>query len=110
MIYADNNGSCPLHPKVVEYLSTRLVSGPYANPNSIHSLGRKMNFGLEKCRRACAKILGAKTDQVSFNSGASEGISHVFHSVLSERQDDKNIILNTEIINWKQSDLKLMEQ
>jgi cysteine desulfurase len=93
MIYADNNGSCPLHPKVVEYLSTRLVSGPYANPNSIHSLGRKMNFGLEKCRRACAKILGAKTDQVSFNSGASEGISHVFHSVLSERQDDKNIII-----------------
>jgi cysteine desulfurase len=95
MIYADNNGSCPLHPKVIEYLSTRLTSGPYANPNSIHSLGRKMNFGLEKCRRVCAKILGAKTSQVSFNSGASEGLSHVFHSVLSDRSDGKNVIITS---------------
>ena len=95
MIYADNNGSCPLHPKVVEYLSTRLASGPYANPNSIHSLGRKMNMGLEKCRRACAKSLGAKSSQLTFNSGSSEGISHVFHSVLSDSTDDKNIIIKS---------------
>ncbi len=95
MIYADNNGSCPLHPKVIEYLKTRLETGPYANPNSIHSLGRKMNFGLEKCRMVCAKILGAKSNQVTFNSGASEGVSHVFHSVLADRSDGKNIIITS---------------
>jgi cysteine desulfurase len=95
MIYADNNGSCPIHPKVIEYLQTRLESGPYANPNSIHSLGRKMNFGLEKCRTVCAKILGAKPNQVTFNSGASEGVSHIFHSALSDREDSKNIIITS---------------
>ncbi len=95
MIYADNNGSCPLNKKVVEYLSTRLASGPYANPNAIHSLGRKMNFGLEKCRMTCAKVLGAKANQITFNSGASEGISHVFHSTLSERTDGKDVIITS---------------
>lgn len=97
MIYADFNGSCPLHPKVKEYLVERIQNGPYANPNAIHSMGRKMRFGLEKCRSICAKSLGANTTEVSFNSGASEGISHVFHSVLSDRKDDKKIIITSGI-------------
>ena len=97
MIYADYNGSCPIHPKVKEYLVERIQNGPYANPNAIHSMGRKMRFGLEKCRSICAKLLGAKTTEVSFNSGSSEGISHVFHSVLSDRKDNKNIIVTSGI-------------
>jgi len=97
MIYADYNGSAPLHPKVTEYLINRIPNGPYANPNAIHSMGRKMNFGMEKCRTICANLLGAQVSQVSFNSGASEGISHVFHSVLSDRKDGKNIIITSGI-------------
>jgi cysteine desulfurase len=97
MIYADYNGSAPLHPKVNEYLVKRIPEGPYANPNAIHSMGRKMNFGMEKCRMICAKVLGAQANQVSFNSGASEGIAHIFHSVLSDRKDGKNIIITSGI-------------
>ncbi len=82
MIYADFNGSAPMHPKVREYLSTRIMDGPYANPNAIHSLGKKMAFGLEKARMSIAKNLGAKPHQVIFNSGASEGITHVYRSIL----------------------------
>ena len=93
MIYADYNGSTPLHPSVVEYLQKRLVDGPYANPNAIHSLGRKLLFGLEKCRLTCAKALGADSKQISFNSGSSEGITQVFHSELDGRSDGKNIIV-----------------
>lgn len=95
MIYADFNGSCPLHPKVIEYLKDRIPNGPYANPNAIHSMGRKMRFGMEKCRTIIAKALGAQADQVSFNSGASEAISHIFHSVLSDRKDGKNIVITS---------------
>lgn len=93
MIYADYNGSTPLHPTVVEYLQKRLVDGPYANPNSIHSLGRKLLFGLEKCRLTCAKALGADPKQISYNSGSSEGITQVFHSELEGRTDGKNLIV-----------------
>lgn len=88
MLYADFNGSAPLHPVVREYLAKRIMDGPYANPNAIHSLGKKMAFGLEKCRRTCAKVLGCNTENIVFNSGASEGISQIFHSVLT--QTDKN--------------------
>lgn len=97
MIYADFNGSAPLHPAVKEYLQKRIVDGPYANPNAIHSLGRKILFGLEKCRLTCAKALGADSKQVSFNSGSTEGITHVFHSVLDERKDGRNIIVTSGI-------------
>lgn len=93
MIYADYNGSAPLHPAVAEYLKKRIIDGPFANPNAIHSLGRKILFALEKCRLTCAKALGADSKQISFNSGSSEGITQVFHTVLDQREDDRDIIV-----------------
>lgn len=97
MIYADYNGSSPLLNDVIQYLEQRLKSGPYANPNAIHSMGQKMKFGLEKCRSVCAKALGANLNQVIFNSGSSEGITHVFHSVLDDVELNKNVIITSGI-------------
>lgn len=95
MIYADFNGSAPMHPVVREYLAKRVMNGPFANPNAIHSLGKKMAFGLEKARMSIAKNLGAKAHQVIFNSGASEGITHVYRSVLDNT--DKRTIISSGI-------------
>lgn len=82
MIYADYNGSAPIAPAVKDYLVNRLQTGSFANPNAIHSLGAKTLFDMEKSRNLCAKLLGADPQQLIFNSGATEGISTVFHSVL----------------------------
>lgn len=82
MIYADYNGSAPICPEVRNYLMKRLETGPFANPNSIHHMGHKTLMGMENARAVCAKIVGAKPKQLIFNSGASEGISTVFYSVL----------------------------
>lgn len=97
MIYADYNGSAPLLTEVKEYLINRIQNGPYANPNAIHSLGKKMLFGMEKCRRLSAKVLGADTHQIIFNSGASEGITQIFHSILSQSAPNKHIIITSGI-------------
>ena len=98
MIYADFNGSAPLCNDVLAYLKDRIPSGPYANPNSIHSLGKKMMFGMEKCRRSIAKNLGCESQQIIFNSGASEGISQIFHSLLSDGpKDNKSIVVTSAI-------------
>lgn len=98
MIYADYNGSAPLHADVKNYLAKRLIDGPYANPNAIHSIGKKMIFGLEKCRRICAKVLGCDSSQIIFNSGSSEGISHVFHSLLEGKEPtQKKYIITSSI-------------
>lgn len=93
MIYADYNGSAPLCNDVKAYLIKRIEKGPFANPNAIHHLGAKTLMGMENARAVCAKILGADFDQLIFNSGATEGISHVFHSVLGCDQNTKKIII-----------------
>lgn len=94
MIYADYNGSAPLCSSVKEYLFKRLEKGPFANPNAIHYLGSKTLMGMENARAVCAKILGAEFDQVIFNSGATEGISTVFHSILNRETKKKIIIIS----------------
>ena len=96
MIYADYNGSAPLCQEVRSYLLKRFEKGPFANPNAIHHLGAKTLMGMENARSLCAKVLGADFKQVIFNSGATEGISTVFHSVLGQinpQTDSKNIII-----------------
>lgn len=95
MIYADYNGSSPLLPQVKEYLKKRMDSDLFANPNAIHSIGMKMAKGIEKCREIIAEALGCYPDQIFFNSGASEGISHVLHSILD--QNPKKIIITSPI-------------
>lgn len=98
MIYADFNGSAPICKEVRDFLIKRLESDEFANPNSTHALGKKIMFKMEKSRRDLAKILGCKPGQIIFNSGSSEGISHVFHSLLScGPHNDKNIIITSGI-------------
>jgi cysteine desulfurase len=97
MIYADFNGSSPLISPVREYLKQRLDSELYGNPNAIHSIGQKISKGLEKCRGIIAGCMGCYPDQIIFNSGASEGISHIFHSVLEQTEKSKNIIITSPI-------------
>lgn len=90
MIYADYNGSAPLCREVIDYLKDRLENGPYSNPNAIHQLGQKTKLAMENARSVCAKTLGAKPKQIIFNSGSTEGISHVFFSLLHGKLKEEN--------------------
>jgi cysteine desulfurase len=97
MIYADYNGSSPLQKSVREYLKKRLETDLYANPNAIHSIGQRIARGIEKCREVIAEVMGCYPDQIFFNSGASEGISHVFHSILEQADKNKTVILTSPV-------------
>lgn len=99
MIYADYNGTAPLNPEVQNYLAERLTTGPFGNPNAIHSMGQKVLKGMEKCRRLIAHTLGAAPEQIIFNSGASEGIATVFHSLLfgGPAKTGKSIVITSAI-------------
>ena len=97
MIYADYNGSSPLVPAVKEYLKKRLESDLFANPNAIHTMGQKIYQGIEKCREIIAGVIGCYPDQIIFNSGASEGVSHILHSILEYSAPEKKIIITSRI-------------
>lgn len=96
MIYADYNGSAPVCQDVKDYLYKRLESGPFANPNAIHYLGQKTLMAMENARAICAKAVGAKPKQIIFNSGATEGISMVFSSLLchGKKAGKKHLIIS----------------
>lgn len=95
MLYADYNGSAPLLPAVREYLHKRIDSDLFANPNAIHSMGQKLQKGMEKCRTMIAEAVGAYPDQIIFTSGASEGVSTVLHSVLEGNK--KKIVITSPL-------------
>lgn len=98
MMYADYNGSAPICSKVKEFLIDRLSKGSYSNPNSTHSTAKSIMFKMEESRRKLAKQIGCKASSIIFNSGSSEGISHIFHSVLGcKPSEGKNIIISSEI-------------
>lgn len=96
MLYADYNGSAPILDCVSQYLRDRLSEAKYSNPNATHQLGKNTLFKIEKSRRVLARTLGCRPHQITFNSGSSEGISHIFHSIL-ERENHKKIIIISEI-------------
>lgn len=98
MIYADYNGSTPLTNDVRDFLISRLQTGEFGNPNATHSGAKSLMFEMEKCRRSIAKSLGCKSSQILFNSGSSEGISHIFFSLFNEGpKNNKNIIITSGI-------------
>ena len=97
MIYADYNGSAPLLKPVREYMKKRLDSDLFANPNAIHSISQKLAKGIEKSREIIAETCGCYPDQIFFNSGSSEGISHIIHSILDQAEKNKNIIITSPI-------------
>ncbi|MEE3077907.1 MAG: cysteine desulfurase family protein [Bdellovibrionota bacterium] len=96
MIYADYNGSAPLCPDVREHVIKRMQEGPFANPNAIHHLGTKVLMAMENSRSVCAKVLGADFKQVLFNSGATEGITQAFFSIMHKNPKKKIIISGIE--------------
>lgn len=93
MIYADYNGSAPFCPEVIDYLTERLQKGPFANPNAIHALGQRNMMAIKRARKACAEILGAKPEQLFFNSGATEGINSIFYSLLRKNNSNKKPLI-----------------
>lgn len=68
--YLDHNASAPL---MVEARDAVLAAMDIAgNPSSVHREGQAQRRMVEKARRAVAKLVHAKPDQVVFTSGATE--------------------------------------
>lgn len=102
MIYADYNGSAPLNEDIKNFLIERLNENEnFANPNASHKIGNRLTRRIEKSRKSLANLMGCKPGQIFFNSGASEGISHVFHSILDPYvclpKDQKPCIITSDI-------------
>lgn len=69
--YFDHNASTPLDERVLEVMLPYL-KGSFANPSSIHRLGRLARSAIETAREQVAAMVRVHPSQVIFTSGATE--------------------------------------
>jgi cysteine desulfurase len=84
VIYADANGTYPVAPEHYDQVAARLkvVDG---NPSSIHASGRNAKVALEAARASVARLLGAKSQDLVFTSGATEANNLAIQGVIGRR-------------------------
>lgn len=71
-IYLDYNATTPCDPRVVEAMLP-YFSEVYGNPaNGLHALGRRAARAIETAREQVAALMGARSGEIVFTSGATE--------------------------------------
>lgn len=71
-IYLDHAATTPVLPEVLEAMLP-YYGARFGNPSSTHRWGREARVALDEARERVAHCLGARTDEVCFTSGGTEG-------------------------------------
>lgn len=92
--YFDYNATTLVAPEVLQEM------GPYfrqnfANPSSLHHLGRQAARALREARKQAASLIGASDDnEIIFTSGGTESNNTALRSALSLCPDKKQIVIS----------------
>ncbi len=70
-VYLDNSATTKPYKEVVEEM-TEILNNNYANPSSLHSLGKKAEDALNKSRRIIADTLNCADKEIVFTAGGTE--------------------------------------
>jgi len=73
-IYFDNNATTLLDPRVFKAMLKDL-SGPPANPSSVHWFGQQAKNLLMNARQSAASFFQAKSDEIVFTSSGTESLN-----------------------------------
>ena len=94
-IYFDNASTTPVDPDVVVAM-TPYFSEQFGNVSSPHTFGQVAHKALEEARECVAKFIGAKSEEIVFNSGATEANNHAIIGVArAQRKKGKHIIVSS---------------
>ncbi|MEY4988411.1 MAG: hypothetical protein RI933_44 [Actinomycetota bacterium] len=72
MIYLDNAATTPVRREALE-AAWPWLSSDFGNPSSKHELGLRAHDALEKSRERVAKFFNARSSEITFTSGGTEG-------------------------------------
>jgi cysteine desulfurase len=78
-VYLDNAASTKLDPIVAK----TMLLDTYANPSSVHKLGKEARQLLENSRKIIAKSLNAEPEEIYFTSGGTESNNLAIKGILS---------------------------
>ena len=97
-IYMDHHATTPVDPRVVEAMLPYFTE-PFGNPASRnHSFGWRAEEAVEAARAQVADLLGARTREIVFTSGATESINTALKGAAAalSQKGDHIITLETE--------------
>ncbi len=92
--YFDHNASSPMHPEVLETISSCLRQ-PIGNASSLHSTGRMARSAIETARGQIAELVNGSVESVIFTSGGSEANNLMLKGFVDP--DDSRPVVSTEI-------------
>ncbi|HMC42430.1 MAG TPA: aminotransferase class V-fold PLP-dependent enzyme [Acidimicrobiales bacterium] len=73
--YLDHASTSPARPEVVEAMLAWLSGPGGADPGRVHTEGRMARAAIEEAREQVAALLGARSREVVFTSGATEAVN-----------------------------------
>lgn len=81
MIYADYNSTTPCMAEVIE-LMAEVQASAFGNPSSRHTIqGRAARAHIDTARSQLAAAIGARDDEITFTSGATEACNMAIYGV-----------------------------
>jgi cysteine desulfurase len=94
----DHAATTPLHKDVLAAMLPYYTER-YGNPSSIHRLGRRANVALNQARNIIAQTLGARSSEIIFTSGGSEGANTALRGIALARRSETgaNRIITTAV-------------
>ncbi|RKL66736.1 cysteine desulfurase NifS [Salipaludibacillus neizhouensis] len=96
MIYFDNSATTRPYPEVVDTFST-VARTYFANPSSLHPLGKEVEQLLHSARQKVAESLEVEPQEIVFTSGGTEGNNISIKGIASQYRDRGNHIITSTI-------------
>ena len=96
MIYLDYSATTPVREEVIDTYS-RVCKDFIGNPNSLHSLGVQAKKLIDASSEQIANILGVKSSEIIYTSGASEANNTAIKGVCLRYQKRGKHIITTEL-------------
>lgn len=88
--YMDNNASTPMFPVVLRFMA-QIMSQNYANPSSIHALGRASRQVINEARAVLAGLVGCADSEIVFTSGATESNNLIIRGTMIQRRESHGV-------------------
>src|SRR5512132_3908324 len=70
-VYLDNAATTPVHPRVVEAMRQSWADD-WANPSSVHAIGRRARRALDDARDRIGQVLNCRANEIVFTGCGSE--------------------------------------
>lgn len=96
IIYLDNSATTRVCDEAAEKVLEMMVSN-FGNPSSIHQVGFAAEKEMSEAREAIAKMLGAKSSEITFTSGGTEANNLAIFGAVQAKKRSGNKIVTTAV-------------